>query len=57
MHDGDRQDSRMIQLIGVGKRCGRGPLGVHDVDVEISPSTPLVIAALRLGRSVLEVRS
>jgi ABC-type multidrug transport system ATPase subunit len=54
MHDGDRQDSRMTQLIGVGKRYGRGPLVVHDVDVEISPGTPLAIhGANGSGKSTL----
>lgn len=44
----------MIQLIGVGKRYGRGPLVVHDVDVEISPGTPLVIhGANGSGKSTL----
>jgi ABC-type multidrug transport system ATPase subunit len=44
----------MIELIGVGKRYGRGPLVVNGVDVEIRPGTPLVIlGANGSGKSTL----
>ncbi|MDX3193959.1 ABC transporter ATP-binding protein [Streptomyces sp. MN03-5084-2B] len=44
----------MIQLIGVSKRYGRGPLVVHDIDVEIGPGTPLVVHGVNgSGKSTL----
>jgi len=44
----------MIQLIGVGKRYGRGPLVVAGVDVEIRPGEPLVVhGANGSGKSTL----
>lgn len=44
----------MTRLIGVGKRYGRDPLVVHDVDVEIEHGTPLVIlGANGSGKSTL----
>ena len=44
----------MIQLIGVGKRYGRGPLVVAGVDAEIRDGTPLVVLGTNgSGKSTL----